>query len=67
MSKVRIELLTGKALRQKLHISTTIFYRFKKAGMPYHQLPGGRAYFLLPEVEKWLLTAGYHQETTWTK
>ncbi|CAM3163233.1 hypothetical protein SAMN04487792_1049 [Lactobacillus bombicola] len=60
-------ILNGKQLREQLHISTTIFYRLRKAGMPYHQLPGGRAYYSLDEVEKWLTQAGYHQEKTWVK
>ena len=53
-------ILNGKELRQALGISTTTFYKFKKAGMPYHQLPASRAYFILNEVESWLSKAGYH-------
>ncbi len=60
-------ILNGKELRQALGISTTTFYKFKKSGMPYHQLPNSRAYFILKEVESWLSKAGYHQQTTWTK
>ncbi len=60
-------ILNGKELRQALGISTTTFYKFKKAGMPYHQLPMSRAYFILDEVENWLSKAGYHQQTIWTK
>lgn len=60
-------ILNGKELRQALGISTTTFYKFKEAGMPYHQLPGSRAYFILTEVESWLGKAGYHHQTTWTK
>ncbi|RVU71419.1 MULTISPECIES: AlpA family transcriptional regulator [Lactobacillus] len=57
------EILNGKELRQALGISTTTFYKFKKAGMPYHQLPASRAYFILDEVENWLGKAGYHIAT----
>ena len=60
-------ILNGKELRQALGISTTTFYKFKKAGMPYHQLPASRAYFILDEVENWVGKAGYHPQTTWTK
>lgn len=60
-------ILNGKELRQALGISTTTFYKFKKAGMPYHQLPTSRAYFIFDEVETWLSKVGYHQTTTWTK
>lgn len=60
-------ILNGKELRQSLGISTTTFYKFKNAGMPYHQLPTSRAYFILNEVENWLSKAGYHQEKTWIK
>lgn len=61
------KILNGKELRQALGISTTLFYKLKKAGMPYHKFPRSRAYFILEEVENWLGQAGYHQETTWTK
>lgn len=60
-------ILNAKQLCQALGISTTTFYKFKKAGMPYHQLPKSRAYFILNEVEDWLSKAGYHQSTIWTK
>lgn len=55
-------LLNGKQLRQNLGISSTVFYKMKKAGMPYHQFPAGRAYYLLDEVTDWLKVAGYHQQ-----
>ncbi|CCI86271.1 Putative uncharacterized protein [Lactobacillus gigeriorum DSM 23908 = CRBIP 24.85] len=48
-------------------ISTTLLYKFRKAGMPYHQLPGGRPYYLVDEVIVWLRNAGYRQEKIWTK
>ena len=59
--------LNGKELRNKLGISTTLFYKFRRAGMPYHQFPESRAYYLLDEVELWLSSAGYHQMKVWTK
>ena len=60
-------ILNGKELREALNISTTTFYKFKKAGMPYHQFPASRAYYILDEVKTWLSKSGYHQETRWTK
>lgn len=60
-------ILNGKELREALNISTTTFYKFKKAGMPYHQFPASRAYYVLDEVKTWLSKSGYHQETTWNK
>mgnify|MGYP002798219585 FL=1 len=60
-------ILNGKELRESLNISTTTFYKFKKAGMPYHQFPASRAYYVLDEVKTWLSKSGYHHETTWTK
>ena len=35
--------------------------------MPYHQIEGGRAYYLIDEVETWLRQAGYHQQSVWSK
>ena len=60
-------ILNGKELREALNISTTAFYKFRRAGMPYQQFPSSRAYYILDEVETWLSKSGYHQETTWTK
>lgn len=60
-------ILNGKQLRKELGISTTIFYKMRQAGMPYHQFPKSRAYYLLDEVKNWLSEAGYHQESVWTK
>ena len=54
-------LLNGKQLRHSLHISTTVFYKFRRNGMPYHQLDGGRAYYMLDEVIDWLHQAGYRK------
>lgn len=62
-----LSILNGKELCNQLHISTTLLYKFRKSGMPYHQLPHGRPYYSLDEVEKWLTQAGYHQEKTWAK
>ena len=62
-----IKYLTGKELCEALGISTTLLYKFRKAGMPYHQLPGGRPFYLIDQVVDWLKNAGYHQEKVWTK
>lgn len=62
------EILNGKQLRQHLGISTTIYYRMIKSGMPFHQLTAtSRRYFNVNEVESWLRKAGYQEKTTWTK
>lgn len=61
------KILNGTELRTALGISTTLFYKFRRAGMPYHQFPKSRAYYLLDEVENWLKKSGYHQEKVWTK
>ena len=60
-------LLNGKQLCQQLNISTTLLYKLREAGMPYHQLPHSRAYYNLNEIKEWLTSAGYHQEKTWVK
>ena len=39
----------------------------KELCMPYHQLPGGRPFYLIDQVVDWLKNAGYHQEKVWTK
>ncbi len=62
-----MKLLNGHELMKSLKISSTLLYKFRRSGMPYHQLPGGRAYYLLDEVEAWLKQAGYHQEKVWSK
>lgn len=62
-----IKYLTGKELCEALGISTTLLYKFRKAGMPYHQLPGGRPFYLIDQVVDWLKDAGFHQEKVWTK
>ena len=64
-----MKLLNGQEIRQYLNISTTVFYKFKRAGMPYHQLPEGRAYYLADEFEYWLKEAGFHKDTVavWNK
>lgn len=50
----RMKCLNGKELRETLGIGTTVFYKLKKAGMPAHQFPNSRPYYLLDEVSKWL-------------
>ncbi|MDF7683539.1 hypothetical protein PT287_08520 [Lactobacillus sp. ESL0679] len=62
-----MNLLNGREVMESLKISSTLLYKFRKSGMPYHQLPGGRAYYLLDEVEDWLRQAGYHKEKVWSK
>ena len=52
-----IKYLTGKELCEALGISTTLLYKFRKAGMPYHQLPGGRPFYLIDQVVDWLKNA----------
>lgn len=64
---MKTTILNGKELMSALHISTTRLYKFINYGMPYHQIGRGRKYYILPEVEEWLLIAGYRQKTTWTK
>lgn len=62
------DILNGRQLCKALGISTTLLYRLLKQGMPYHQLStGSRKYYNLEEVQDWLLNAGYHQESKWTK
>ncbi|WP_277291041.1 hypothetical protein [Streptococcus orisratti] len=53
-----MKIINGKQLRESLHISTTVFYKWKKAGMPYHQFPGSRAYYVPSEVFEWLEKTG---------
>ena len=60
-------LLNGKQICEELNISAPLLYKLRRSGMPYHQLPHGRAYYILDEVTSWLLKAGYHQEKTWSK
>ena len=48
------KILNSKELCQTLGISTTLFYKLKKSGMPYHKFPRSRAYFILEEVENWM-------------
>lgn len=61
------KILNAKDLMESLNISSTRFYQFLKHGMPYHQIGEGRKYYILDEVKQWLLEAGYHQNTTWSK
>lgn len=62
-----IKMMNGKELCEALSISTTLLYKFRKSGMPFHQLPGGRAFYILDEVFLWLRKAGFHQEKKWKK
>ncbi|EGC80185.1 MAG: hypothetical protein N4R24_00450 [Lactobacillus iners] len=64
---LHFEMLNGKQLCRKFNFSSTLLYKFRKQGMPYHQLPGGRPYYLESEVVNWLNNAGFHQEKVWTK
>ncbi|MQB63955.1 hypothetical protein DN451_09795 [Lactobacillus reuteri] len=62
------EILNGKELRQYLKISTTIYYRLLKSGLPSHQLTANsRRYFNKDEVTDWLKLQGYKETTVWTK
>lgn len=60
-------MMNGKELCKYLKISNTLLVRFRKAGMPYHQLGNGRKYYIAEQVTNWLKQAGYHQESKWTK
>ena len=44
-------ILNGKKLREALNISTTLFYKFLKNGMPYHQISGGRKYYIFADCK----------------
>lgn len=59
-----MKILNGKELCIAFNFSTTLLYKFRKAGMPYHQFPGGRAYYLTDEVEMWLRKASYNQKNS---
>lgn len=62
------EFLNGKALAIKLGISQSKLYSLRKLGLPFHQLGGNtRKYYVFDEVQEWLKTAGFQQQTTWTK
>ena len=65
LNLAKLKILNGKDLREELGISTTLMYKFRKAGMPYHQLPEGRAYYYIDEVEEWLHNVGLHKEVIW--
>lgn len=52
------QLLNARQVAQKLGISYTYFFKMLKKGenCPYHQLgQDGRKYYILDEVENWLL------------
>ena len=61
------QILNGKQLREELNISTTVFYKWRKAWMPGHSIEGSRTFYRLNEVLVWLETAGYREQETWTK
>lgn len=62
------EILNGKQLCEKLGISTIILYQLIDNGMPYHQLTtNSKKYYIIDEIEQWLLQAGYHAHTVWVK
>lgn len=62
-----MEILNGKEVCHNFNFSTTLLYKFRNAGLPYHQFPGRRAYYLSEEVENWLKQAGFHQKKIWSK
>ncbi|WEV51422.1 hypothetical protein OZX69_01485 [Lactobacillus sp. ESL0731] len=66
-----MKVLNGRELCRTFGFSTTLLYKFRKSGMPYHQIEGdgSRAYYIADEVENWLRQAGFHQEikSTWSK
>lgn len=60
--------LNGKQLCNQLGMSTTLLYRLLDSGMPYHQLTkSSRRYYILEEVQTWLLKAGYRQKSRLVK
>lgn len=55
------ELLNARQLAKELGISYTYFFKLKKSGCPYHQLgEQGRKYYILSEVQEWLLVSSQH-------
>lgn len=61
------QILNGKQLREELNISTTVFYKWRKAGMPGHYIEGSRTFYILNEVLVWLEKAGYRKQKIWMK
>lgn len=60
------KVLNGKQVATALGISQGYLYKLLASGLPYHQLDEhSRKYYVLNEVEEWLLTAGFKQTTTW--
>lgn len=50
------ELLNARQIAKELGISYTYFFKIRKEGCPYHQLGNqGRKYYVLKEVQDWLL------------
>ena len=55
------ELLNARQLAKELGISYTYFFKLKKSGCPYNQLgEQGRKYYILSEVQEWLLVSSQH-------
>ncbi len=52
------ELLNARQVAKELGISYTYFFKLRKNGCPYHQLGNqGRKYYVLKEVQDWLLVS----------
>lgn len=52
------ELLNARQVAKELGISYTYFFKLRKNGCPYHQLgEQGRKYYILREVQEWLLVS----------
>lgn len=55
------ELLNARQVAKELGISYTYFFKLRKNGCPYHQLgEQGRKYYILSEVQEWLLVSSQH-------
>lgn len=55
------ELLNARQVAKELGISYTYFFKLRKNGCPYHQLgERGRKYYILREVQEWLLVSSRH-------
>lgn len=67
MKEMKNQILNGKQLREELNISTTVFYKWRKAGMPGHYIEGSRTFYILNEVLVWLEKAGYRKQKIWMK
>lgn len=55
------ELLNARQIAEELGISYTYFFKLIKNGCLYHQLGDqGRKYYVLKEVQEWLLVSSQH-------